>query len=105
MVVMITPVAFTNIKWKTYKYITFACINTAMVPTIYFMYPETMGRTLEDIDMIFELSDPNTPLDVIKISRRLLSDTGVGSPASIVVEKPVENAESAQFPGAKTDGM
>jgi hypothetical protein len=39
MVVMITPVAFTNIGYKTY--IIFAVINAFICPVVYFFYPET----------------------------------------------------------------
>ncbi|KAJ9611136.1 hypothetical protein H2200_004319 [Cladophialophora chaetospira] len=51
MVVMITPVSFSSIKWKTY--IIFAVINAAMVPVVYFFYPETAYRSLEEMDTIF----------------------------------------------------
>lgn len=50
-VVMITPVCFSNIKWKTY--LIFAIINAVMVPTVYFFYPETAYRSLEEMDVIF----------------------------------------------------
>lgn len=45
MVVMITPVAFANIKYQTY--IIFAVINAFIVPCVYFCYPETAYRSLE----------------------------------------------------------
>ncbi|KAK5992915.1 Sugar transporter STL1 [Cladobotryum mycophilum] len=51
MVVMITPVAFTNIGYKTY--IIFAVINAFMVPCVYFFFPETAYRSLEEMDTIF----------------------------------------------------
>ena len=51
MVVMITPVSFSSIGWKTY--LVFAVINAAMVPTVYFFYPETAYRSLEEMDSIF----------------------------------------------------
>ncbi|QSZ32860.1 hypothetical protein DSL72_002440 [Monilinia vaccinii-corymbosi] len=51
MVVMITPVAFNSIGYKTY--IIFAVINAAIMPVIYFFYPETAYRGLEEIDTIF----------------------------------------------------
>ena len=52
MVVMITPVSFSSIKWKTY--LVFAVINAAMVPTVYFFYPETRLRSLEEVDSLFQ---------------------------------------------------
>jgi hypothetical protein len=51
MVVMITPVSFSSIKWKTY--LIFAVINAAMIPVVYFFYPETAARSLEEMDGIF----------------------------------------------------
>lgn len=47
MVVMITPPAFANIGYRTY--IIFAVINAFMVPCVYFFYPETAYRSLEEV--------------------------------------------------------
>ncbi|TWU75496.1 hypothetical protein ED733_005452 [Metarhizium rileyi] len=52
MVVMITPVSFTNIKYHTYTI--FAIINAIMVPSVYFFFPETAYRSLEEMDTIFQ---------------------------------------------------
>lgn len=49
---MITPVSFTNIKWKTY--VVFAVLNAFMVPCVYFFFPETAYRSLEEMDAIFQ---------------------------------------------------
>ncbi|KAH6885844.1 sugar transporter family protein [Thelonectria olida] len=58
MVVMITPVAFTNIG--SYTYLIFAIINALMVPACYLFYPETAYRSLEEMDIIFQkVSDHN----------------------------------------------
>ncbi|KAK4543135.1 hypothetical protein LTR36_005913 [Oleoguttula mirabilis] len=51
MVVMVTPVAFANIGNNTYT--VFAVINAAMVPCVYFFFPETAYRSLEEMDEIF----------------------------------------------------
>ncbi|KAL9066973.1 MAG: hypothetical protein Q9161_007217 [Pseudevernia consocians] len=51
MVVMITPVAFASIKYKTY--VIFAVINAFIFPVVYFFYPETAYRSLEEMDSIF----------------------------------------------------
>ncbi|KAI9849863.1 MAG: hypothetical protein M1837_000077 [Sclerophora amabilis] len=51
MVVMITPVAFETIGYQTY--IIFAVINAFIVPVVYFFYPETAYRSLEEMDAIF----------------------------------------------------
>ncbi|PVH14127.1 uncharacterized protein CXQ87_002252 [Candidozyma duobushaemuli] len=52
MVVMITPICFNSIDHHTY--LIFFAINFLMVPVFYFLYPETRGRTLEEMDLIFE---------------------------------------------------
>ena len=51
MVVMVTPPAFSSIGYNTYT--VFACINAFIVPCVYFFYPETAGRSLEEMDEIF----------------------------------------------------
>lgn len=56
MVVMITPVAFDTIGYQTY--IIFAVINAFMVPSVYFFYPETAYRSLEEMDSIFHNVTP-----------------------------------------------
>jgi hypothetical protein len=48
---MVTPIMITNIGWGTYLF--FAVINFTFLPIIYFFYPETAGRSLEEIDIIF----------------------------------------------------
>ncbi|KAF1851417.1 general substrate transporter [Cucurbitaria berberidis CBS 394.84] len=50
-IVMITPVLVSQIKWGTY--LLFAALNACFIPLIYFFYPETAGRSLEEIDLIF----------------------------------------------------
>jgi sugar porter (SP) family MFS transporter len=50
-VVMITPVMVSHIGWGTYCF--FAAMNLIFIPFIYFYYPETAGRSLEEIDLIF----------------------------------------------------
>ncbi|KAK7202731.1 hexose transporter, partial [Myxozyma melibiosi] len=46
------PPAFTNIQWKTY--IIFAVFCVCMAVNVFFMFPETKGKTLEEIDIIWE---------------------------------------------------
>ncbi|KAI0736145.1 general substrate transporter [Fomitopsis betulina] len=54
VVVMITGPAFNNIGWKTY--VVFASLNAFIIPIVYFFFPETAGRSLEDMDVIFALA-------------------------------------------------
>lgn len=48
---MVTPVMIDHIGWGTYLF--FAVINACFFPVIYFFYPETRMRSLEEIDIIF----------------------------------------------------
>lgn len=50
-VVMFTPVFVDNARWGAYLF--FALMNFLFVPVIFFFYPETAGRTLEEIDIIY----------------------------------------------------
>ncbi|KAH0385417.1 general substrate transporter, partial [Aureobasidium melanogenum] len=65
MVVMITPVAFDTIGYQTY--IIFAVINAFIVPCVYFFYPETRLRSLEEMDDIFRNS--TSVFNVVKVAR------------------------------------
>jgi hypothetical protein len=38
---------------KRRTYIIFAVLNAALVPTVYFLFPEPKGRSLEEMDVIF----------------------------------------------------
>jgi len=51
MMVQITPVAIERIGYGTY--IIFAVLDTAWVPVIYFLFSETRGLELEDVDRLF----------------------------------------------------
>ena len=48
---MVTPIMIADIGWGTYLF--FAIINLCFVPFLWFYYPETARRSLEEIDIIF----------------------------------------------------
>lgn len=52
---MVTPVALETIGWK--YYLVFMTISFLILPVIYFAYPETMGRSLEELEMMFVEGD------------------------------------------------
>jgi sugar porter (SP) family MFS transporter len=52
---LFVPEAFANIKWRTY--LIFGIFNVLMFIHVFFLFPETSGHTLEEINAIFE--DPN----------------------------------------------
>ena len=45
------PPAFQNIKWKVY--ILFGVFNFAMMVHAFFCFPETSGKTLEEVESMF----------------------------------------------------
>ncbi|KAI6870671.1 general substrate transporter [Hortaea werneckii] len=51
LIVMITPPAFTNLRYNTYTM--FAVFCACIIPTVYFFFPEPKGRSLEELDVIF----------------------------------------------------
>lgn len=67
VVVMAVGPSFNNISWRTY--IVFAALNAAIVPVVYFFFPETGGRSLEDLDVVFALAHI-TGEDPVKVSLR-----------------------------------
>ena len=48
----VNPIAMGAISWK--YYIVFICINALLFVAIYFIFPETRGRSLEEITEIFD---------------------------------------------------
>ena len=67
MVVMITPVAFHNIR--NYTYLIFCVINLLMAPASWWIFPETAGRSLEEMDEIFARASIWNPFDVVCVER------------------------------------
>lgn len=67
MVAEVTLVAFDNIGWR-YN-IVYAVTSAAGCVVIYLFYPETRGRSLEEIDEIFLQS--NSIFDPVRVAKRL----------------------------------
>ncbi|KAL4763167.1 sugar porter family MFS transporter [Aspergillus foveolatus] len=55
-IVEITPIGIQNIGWRFW--IVWTVLNAVFLPVIYFLYPETANRTLEDIDSYYRSSPP-----------------------------------------------
>lgn len=66
VIVMTTPVG--NDQLGPFLYAVYAAINFLIAPVIYFCYPETSGRTLEEMDEIFENCNPWKPWEAVKES-------------------------------------
>lgn len=68
LVVEVTPVGFANLGYKFF--IVFAVINLAfLTPVVYFFFPETQRRSLEDMDTIFLTS--KSALAVVNVARHM----------------------------------
>ncbi|KAL6161143.1 hypothetical protein ACJQWK_08696 [Exserohilum turcicum] len=70
VIVFITPIAFERISYQTW--IIFAATNFAIIPLVYFFYPETAFRSLEEVDVIFQLAEdaPGNPwLNAVIVSK------------------------------------
>lgn len=80
LVAEVTPVGFANLGWK--YFLVYCCINAACVPTIYVFFPETAGRSLEEIDEIF--LSTNSIFDTVRVARQLPKRI---QPAQRVVEE------------------
>ncbi|OJJ53057.1 hypothetical protein ASPSYDRAFT_62259 [Aspergillus sydowii CBS 593.65] len=97
-IVEITPIGIQNIGWKFW--IVWTVLNAVFLPVIYFFYPETANRTLEDIDAYYR---SNPPLIVV-------GDPDVTStrrPLKYIQREDEEvqkRAKEAHLTGPKSDG-
>lgn len=71
----ITPPAISNIGWRTY--LIFGALNVAFIPIIYFLYPETKGKSLEQIDLLFSGEKILMDLPTDELAR--MQDQGIAS--------------------------
>jgi hypothetical protein len=51
MLVQVTPIAIEHIAWKFF--LIFIITDAIFITVVYFVYPETVGRTLEEIAALF----------------------------------------------------
>ncbi len=50
------PIGMVNIQWKFY--LVFIVVHALYIPMLYFTFPETKGRTLEELDEVFNAKNP-----------------------------------------------
>lgn len=67
VVVEVTPTRFGSIGFR--YYIVWAVINFSIVVTVFFLFPETNGRPLEEMDEIFMSS--NNIFDAARVAKSL----------------------------------
>lgn len=99
---MITPIAFENIGYQTY--IIFAAINAAIVPTVYFFFPETAYRSLEEMDTIFQkVSGWRGALDVVHQAKVEPRRYGKNGELLLTVDQVDEKGSSEHRGGSGSD--
>ncbi|KDQ57000.1 hypothetical protein JAAARDRAFT_280302 [Jaapia argillacea MUCL 33604] len=77
----VSPIAMTNIGWKFY--IVFVCLNAIDFLIIMFLFPETKGKTLEEMAVVF-----GDDVD----ARQVLDDHGVSEKAGDMTKHEVHTA-------------
>lgn len=83
----VTPIGFASIA-NNY-YIIFAVINALIVPSVYFFFPETKGRSLEEIDEIFAQS--KSIFDPPRVARRMQKTLRAERPEGVIVQRDSES--------------
>lgn len=84
------PSAFVNIKWKTF--ILFGCFLVAMTFHFFLAFPETSGKTLEEIEEIFKSKTPAWRTHVGIAHAKQLEATGVAADDTVNMKEAVEHA-------------
>ena len=83
---MVTPVAIETIGWK--YYLVFLCISATIIPVVWVFYPETMGRSLEELEMMF--SEGKSIPSIVRESRKPLTGSLLPETHKEKSEKNVE---------------
>ena len=87
VVAQVWPVGIANIGSKVYFF--FMAINLVCIPIIYLFYPETNGRTLEDMDVLFKGHNASS----------VVSGSADGEPPEYVSAALAKQAQEAQYHG------
>ncbi|KAL4897029.1 general substrate transporter [Aspergillus ambiguus] len=109
-IVEITPIGIQNIGWKFW--IVWTVANAAFLPILYFFYPETANRTLEDMDAYYRSNpslivtgDPDAvcrrrPQKYIDHENEQVTKTAAGKDAAS--DSAVEHVEWTSAPGSNS---
>ncbi|BGP13476.1 sugar transporter-like protein [Rhodosporidiobolus nylandii] len=77
-VVQFTPPFLDATAWGCFLF--FACWNALFIPVVYFFYPETSGKTLEEIDLLFASAyAQNRSYVTVSLEMQKMSDEEVRS--------------------------
>ncbi|EPS34664.1 hypothetical protein PDE_09628 [Penicillium oxalicum 114-2] len=67
LVANVTPIAFNNMGQRYFLF--YAGFNACMIPAVFYFFPETSGRSLEEIDEVFTCAKGF--LDAVAIAKKL----------------------------------
>jgi sugar porter (SP) family MFS transporter len=101
---LFVPEAFANIKWRTY--IIFGVFNTVMLLHVFFLFPETAGKTLEETEAMFE--DPKglpylgTPAWKTRVVTRATTAAERGDLEAKVGSRHIDDEKHPDSPTAAT---
>lgn len=82
---MVTPVALNTIGYQ--YYIVYAVISACIPVSVYFLFPETMGRNLEEIEMLFK--DSPSVFATVKFAK----NRPIAMPQEFESDKPSQKAD------------
>jgi MFS family permease len=68
------PSMFQALGWKTLM--VFACFNVVALPLVYFFFPETANRSLEEVNLLFSLDNPLEYKNEAEYQRMLFEANG-----------------------------
>lgn len=91
VVAQITPPGTANLGNKFW--IIFAVLNASFVPIVYFFFPETKGRSLEDIDIVFRHT--TSIFDAVAVAKRMTKEQVRQEEATAVGENEKDSVASA----------
>ena len=90
MVQMVTPVALTNIGYQ--YYIVYAVLGLTFVGSVYFLYPETMGQSLEQLDDLFQ--HDMSIFETVRMAKKLSQMPPTATPVEL--KERVEQVEYSE---------
>ncbi|RFU32306.1 hypothetical protein B7463_g4017, partial [Scytalidium lignicola] len=83
IIVYVAPTAISNLGWRTYLIFSIFCV--LQLPFVYFLFPETKGKTLEEMDLIFS----NWSYGRVKS----MSSSDLETSAATLHEKAIQSSE------------
>lgn len=74
MTTFVIPIMLSHIGW--WSFIFFGCMNFVVMPIIHYFYPETAGRSLEEVDLLFASDSLLVSKNMAEYNRRVAEAGG-----------------------------